>query len=647
MEARETSPVKNVGRLSRLSLILPIVTLSVSLGIGLIFAVGLALKQGHEWDKALASTIDDVVESNAQSLSQMLWAYDREGVRLSIEGMVRAEAVRSVVVEGVDDFLLDAGKPTDGQQPYRVISLVHKQQGGRSEIKIGELRIFVDEEFIYDRVVNQATRVIVVVLLSAAMSAVAIFLVLRNVIVRPLSEITQQLSVRSDDQHYETIYFGGRAPPDGSRNEIEQMVDALNRARERANHLLDELRYNEERFRHFAESASDGFWEMKEDSSFSYVSDEVMEIMGLRADDIIGKTHGDMVKRYQREDRADWDIFLKLIEKRRSFSDFEMQWRRPDGEVRFLSFSGLPRFDLKGEFLGYRGVARDITDRKKAEEELERHRDHLRELVEDRTRELEKAKEVADRANAAKSDFLAKMSHELRTPLNSIIGLSEMLYEDAVEFNDENYKEPLQRVHRAGQHLLDLINDILDISKIEAGKMELALEEASLKPLLGQVMETVAPLAEQFGNRLEAHVNDDIGTLRTDATRLRQVLLNLLGNACKFTENGRVSLSANSYEKDTGRWIVLEVSDTGIGIPKNKIGNLFADFSQIDSKEARKRMGTGLGLSISARIVELMKGSLAVESVEGEGSTFTIELPCDPTKIKDWKRSADGSDKGT
>jgi len=600
----------------------------VSLSIGLIFAIWLALNQGQEWEKALSSTIDDVVHSNAQSLAQMLWAYDREGIRVNIEGMARVEAVRSVVVEGVDDFSMKTGDSIQAAVPYREVQLVHKQPGARPDIEVGHLKIYVDEQVFIDRVLDQTIRVIIVVLLSSTMSAVAIFLVLRNLIARPLSDITQQLSADLEGQHYSTISYDDRKRLIRSKSEIDQMVDALNRAREKANQLLEAVRYNEERFRHFAESASDGFWEMDPDSRFTYVSGEVMEIMGHGPDNLIGKSRKEMFSKDETTWLPEWRKYIQRMKDQKPFSDFEVQWKRPDGEMRFISFSGIPRFDEQGRFLGYRGVGRDVTERKQAAEELERHRDRLKDLVEERTHELEEAKEAADKANAAKSDFLAKMSHELRTPLNSIIGLSEMLYEDAVEFGDKDSVEPLNRVHRAGQHLLDLINDVLDLSKIEAGKMELSVEKTLLAPLVKHVSETVLPLAEKNNNRLETDISDDVGSLKTDPIRLRQVLFNLLSNACKFTENGEVKLSVTSRQGADQRWIVLRVSDNGIGMAKDKMGKLFADFSQIDSKDARRQMGTGLGLSISGKIVDLMGGSITVESEEGEGSVFTVELPC-------------------
>ncbi len=297
-----------------------------------------------------------------------------------------------------------------------------------------------------------------------------------------------------------------------------------------------------------------------------------------------------------------------------------------DEEKTFFSVK-FPLRNHEGKIYAVGGISTDITERKLAEEELARHRDHLHELVEERTNELEKAKEEADRANAAKSDFLAKMSHELRTPLNAIIGLSEMLHEDAIEFKDEHYREPLRRVNRSGRHLLDLINDILDISKIEAGKMELVIEKTSVEQLVDHVRSTSLPLAEQNGNKLAIYCDKGLGSIQVDPIRTRQVLLNLLGNASKFTKDGEIALTVTREAAWPTDWIEFTVSDTGIGMPPAKTADLFKDFSQIDTKKTRNQGGTGLGLSISKKIVELMGGTISVESKEGVGSSFTVRLP--------------------
>jgi signal transduction histidine kinase/CheY-like chemotaxis protein len=244
----------------------------------------------------------------------------------------------------------------------------------------------------------------------------------------------------------------------------------------------------------------------------------------------------------------------------------------------------------------------------------------LFEEIQEKSRQLEEA-------SKHKSQFLASMSHELRTPLNAIIGVTEMLWEDARDFKRENELEPLDRVLRAARHLLALINDILDLSKIEAGRMELHLESFSLVPMIEDVAKTVEPMASKNANRMVIDCAADLGTIHADQTRFRQALLNLASNANKFTENGTVTMTARAQHVDGREWITIAVTDTGIGMTEEQMGRLFQEFSQADASTSRKYGGTGLGLAISRHFCRLMGGDVTAESKLGEGSTFTIRLP--------------------
>jgi signal transduction histidine kinase len=236
----------------------------------------------------------------------------------------------------------------------------------------------------------------------------------------------------------------------------------------------------------------------------------------------------------------------------------------------------------------------------------------------------DKSRQLAE-ASQHKSQFLANMSHELRTPLNAIIGVSEMLREDAEAAKQD--LEPLDRVLGAGHHLLALINDILDLSKIEAGRMELQLETFPLAPLIADVVKTIEPLAAKNANQVAVHCDAEIGTLHADQMRLRQALLNLMSNANKFTERGTITIDARHGQENGGDWIALAVADTGIGMTPEQMGKLFQEFSQASSSTASKYGGTGLGLVISRRFCQMMGGDIMVESEAGRGSTFTIRLP--------------------
>ncbi len=237
-----------------------------------------------------------------------------------------------------------------------------------------------------------------------------------------------------------------------------------------------------------------------------------------------------------------------------------------------------------------------------------------------------KSEQLAE-ASKLKSQFLANMSHELRTPLNAIIGVTEMLHEDARDLKRADEIEPLERVLRAARHLLELINDILDLSKIEAGRMDIHVEAFDIAPLVEDAIATIGPLAAKNGNELIVHCPADIGEMQADQTRIRQALLNLLSNANKFTEHGRVTVEVTRSTAAGVAMITLAVSDTGIGLSPEQMGRLFQEFVQADSSTTRKYGGTGLGLAISRRFCQMMGGDITVASELGEGSTFSIHLP--------------------
>ncbi|GAA3407697.1 response regulator [Paenibacillus hodogayensis] len=261
-----------------------------------------------------------------------------------------------------------------------------------------------------------------------------------------------------------------------------------------------------------------------------------------------------------------------------------------------------------------------------ANEELRKFNDSLEELVRERTSELAKARDEAVEASLIKSQFLANMSHELRTPLNAIIGYSEMLIEDATDAGDSRTAGDLEKINGAGKHLLALINDILDLSKIEAGKMEMFLEPCDLSSVIQDVLTTVHPLIVKNKNRLEFDAIPDI-VAHTDVTKLRQIMLNLLSNASKFTTEGTIHVHVARHMQDGRRGFLISVSDTGIGMTSEQIDQLFQAFTQGDNSTTRKYGGTGLGLAISQRFCRMMGGKITVESVYGKGSTFSVWFP--------------------
>jgi signal transduction histidine kinase len=253
------------------------------------------------------------------------------------------------------------------------------------------------------------------------------------------------------------------------------------------------------------------------------------------------------------------------------------------------------------------------------EREVQRHRKTAARLAD--------ARDKAEKASRDKSIFLAKMNHELRTPLNSVIGYSEILQEDADLAVDPQRAKDLSRISAAGRHLLSLVTDILDITRIESNEMQLEVVDFDVGRLIEDVAATSDPLARANGNELVVRIDPKVGRMTSDEVRLRQAILNLMSNAAKFTSRGVVNLSARRFWTDAGDWIEIEVSDTGIGITPEDLKTLFQDFKQVNSREARKRKGTGLGLALSQKLCTMMGGSIFAESEFGHGACFTIRVP--------------------
>ena len=326
-------------------------------------------------------------------------------------------------------------------------------------------------------------------------------------------------------------------------------------------------------------------------------------------------------------------LMLVVVDNSSAYSAYELSLL-----VNNISFTviALIVFVLFWFFLGNieRNIYRAEQQLIKAKNAAEKSRDDAEKAkneAEKAKAEAENSKHQAEQANKIKSEFLAKMSHELRTPLNAIIGITEMMQEDAQEFDDEDYIEPLGRVVRAGKHLLSLINDILDLSKIEAGKMELYPENFELTLFIKDVERIVEPLVNKNANELVVSIDSKIKHMYADSTRVKQILLNLLSNACKFTDKGKICLLVSPALIEKKSAISFSIIDEGIGMNEEQLGMLFQDFQQVDSSSTRKYEGTGLGLSISLKFAELMGGNITVSSESNKGSIFTVTLPLGTT----------------
>jgi PAS domain S-box-containing protein len=369
----------------------------------------------------------------------------------------------------------------------------------------------------------------------------------------------------------------------------------------------EELRASEARFRAAVETLGEGLIITDAEDVIAYVNSRMTQLSGYSAQEMVGRTVPALLVPEDEQAAYGEHMLLRL----QGLSEqYELSLQRQDGSRFWAEITATAFRAPDGRIVGTLGAVMDVSDRKKIQEELVA------------------AVDASEDASRAKSAFLANMSHELRTPLNAVIGYSEMLTEEVRERGLEVLLPDLDKIHSSGKHLLRLINDILDLSKIEAGRMELFPEVFDVPSLVREVSGTIRPLAERRGNALELRCGEEVRRIRADLTRVRQVLLNLLSNAAKFTENGRVALEVERVVKNGEPWIHFHVRDTGIGLSPEQLGKLFKAFSQADASTTRRYGGTGLGLAISRQLCLMMGGEVTVESTPGEGSVFTMMLPC-------------------
>jgi PAS domain S-box-containing protein len=384
------------------------------------------------------------------------------------------------------------------------------------------------------------------------------------------------------------------------------VVTELTRGRRQAEAANIELLRSERKFRDYAEIASDWFWETGPTHEFTYISERIAAF-GVDRVTRLGR------RRWEGSYNADadsekWRAHRAVLERREAFRDFVYRNRRDDGSLGYVCISGTPNFDVDGRFLGYRGVGSDVTVSINAE------------------RALREAKDAAEAANKAKSTFLANMNHELRTPLNAITGMSEIIEQQMFgPTATERYRAYAADIHASGLHLLGMINDILDMAKIESGKSELHAGDLVLGDTVAEIVRILGTEADAAGLTLETAVAANLPVVRADEQAIRRILFNLLSNALKFTpRGGRITVLVRSGEAG---FMELSVADTGIGIAAEHIPKLMQPFVQIENAYQRSYHGTGLGLALVRSLVELHGGSIAITSAPDRGTVVTIQLP--------------------
>jgi len=445
---------------------------------------------------------------------------------------------------------------------------------------------------------------------TVAVAGLAVILMVLAVwiVARRMMEPVQRLTLAAEhvsQQRYEAA--GELELTSRRRDELGQlartfhnMVGEISSRETTLRNAEEKLRQSELHYRSLIENTSDIIAVIDKEGRFKYASPSIVRILGVAKETEAGALSDFVVDKGK---PALAEALRRCTGVWGASEQVEVDAKHSSGEIRTLEVSLHNMLDSPA-VSGIVANIRDITERRRADD-------------------LSRDKEAAEAANKAKSNFLANMSHELRTPLNAIIGYSEMLQEMAADDGKDEYQGDLKKIHSAGQHLLELINDVLDISKIEAGKMDLYIESFSLDQTIEEVQAVADPLAKKNSNHLVIEKPAELGNVRADATKVRQCLLNLLSNACKFTSNGVVRLDAMKADG----WVTFQVSDTGIGMTKEQMSKLFRAFQQADSSTTRKFGGTGLGLAISRRFCQLMNGDITVSSEPGRGTTFTMRIP--------------------
>ena len=414
--------------------------------------------------------------------------------------------------------------------------------------------------------------------------------------------------IRKDDSRFPAIVSVTALRDDQSAIIGYLLIGTDNTARKQveAERMLLDQRVRDQQFytRSLIESNIDALITTDPRGIITDVNKQMEALTGCTRDELIGAPFKDYFTDPERAEAA-----IKLVLGESKVTDYELTARARDGKETVVSYNATTFHDRDRKLQGVFAAARDVTERKRYEQSLEQ-------------------------ANRAKSVFLANISHELRTPLNAILGYSEMLQEEAVERKLDEFGADLRKINGAGKHLLALINNILDLSKIEAGKMEMFLETFDVARMIDEVASTIRLMVKENANTLHIECAPDLGAMHADQIKVRQGLFNLLSNAAKFTHDGNITLNAGREIMDGSEWIVFRVADTGIGLSPEQIVKLFQDFTQADPSTTRKFGGTGLGLALTRRFCQIMGGDVTVHSLPGKGSVFTIKLPAVVSEVK-------------
>ncbi|GAB4356218.1 MAG: hypothetical protein Kow00114_07010 [Kiloniellaceae bacterium] len=564
----------------------------------------------------VSEAVEHLRLSHLDSLTNSLWSLDNEQIQLTLEGIVRIPDIRRVEIAdqgGIGHF---AGAPNEG--PSKVYSFPLTHGDGDRRFELGELRVFVDLQSIYGRLFDR----IWVILLSNGVRTFAVstflFLIFQHLITRHLKQIAghaQRLSPQTLDQPLILDRPRHSGPPD----EIDQVATAIDAMRKNLKESYRALSDSEARFRAIAECIDAVFWVGSGDwQTVHYVSPAYERVWGRPCSELY-RSPLSWMQAVHPDDRPKVEAGLAAASSDLASSTGEKpvlativlpRYRviRPDGTQRWVAARAFPVAGEDGKLRHVVGIAEDITQ-----------------LVENE-KMLHAAKEVAEEASQAKSKFLAHMSHELRTPLNAILGFSEILEREMLgPLEPKTYRDYAKDIQRSGRLLLSIIDDVLDLSRIEAGKLQLTTEQLDPHRLSGEALSLIGELATTKGVTIENDLPEHLPQIEGDRRAIIQVLINTIGNAVKFTpKGGKVRLSARR-RGDGG--VDLHIADTGCGIAPSEMAELFTPFARRNVFMARQEEGTGLGLTICKQLMQIQGFDISVESTPGQGTDVTLAFP--------------------
>ncbi|MEJ6003357.1 ATP-binding protein [Paucibacter soli] len=598
-------------------------------GIGLA-ATALVMLVGWYWTAREERELNAALELREARMAQLLargfagpvWNLDNAAIANLLDAVMADPEVHAITLSamGVEGLVLSRSRKEAAVQPLaHRFEVIYQARAGSASSVVGHV------DLVYTRALVRAsvasTRRFVASLLAAVLLAVvgASYVLVNRLVKRPVSRLGDLASRVAEGE------LGAQLPVERA-DEVGVLTAQLNAMSLQLQQSSLGLRASEERYRSLFENASEGIFQADSHGRLLGLNRALASMLGYARPEQ-ARLQGASLRRLARVQPDEYRRIARALLRHRLLQQVPMLVATRDGRELWIELSVHLVADAQGR-QRIEGMVSDISQRRLAEQELTRHRDHLEDLVAERTQELSQAKQRAESANQSKSRFLATMSHEFRTPLNAILGFAQLLQMDASLQPAQQGK--IKLIRDSGEHLLSLITDLLDMASIEAGKVSLQTATLDLLALVEMVCDAVRLRSHEKGLEFRLELHPGVPTrVRADGQRLRQVLLNLLSNAVKFTDHGHVSLRLDLLAFQGGMARVrFEVSDTGIGIPAEQLARLFQPFEQV-SEATRRQGGTGLGLSISQELVRLMGGEIEVRTELGRGSSFqfVLELP--------------------